>query len=95
MSVPHGTVQRGFKEHQTDRRRLTAFSARWLMDGSVPARDRRAWARRSVVGIRLPVSPERTRAPRVLFKFAGGVCLPRPGTPHVSTHPYTTFDYSS
>ena len=45
---------------QMDVRRLTVFVARWLMDGSVPARGRRewAWARRSVAGIRLPVSPK-------------------------------------
>ena len=47
---------------QMDVRRLTVFVARWLMDGSVPARGRRewewAWARRSVAGIGLPVSPK-------------------------------------
>ena len=45
---------------QMDVRRQTVFVARWLMDGSVPARGRRewAWARRSVAGIRLPVSPK-------------------------------------
>ena len=29
---------------QMDVRRLTVFVARWLMDGSVPARGRREWA---------------------------------------------------
>ena len=46
---------------QTGGRRLAALAARWLVDGSIPARGRREWAcaRRSVAGIRLPVSPER------------------------------------
>ena len=46
---------------QTGGRRLTAIAARWLVDGSVPARGCRAWAwaRRSMAGIGLPVSPER------------------------------------
>ena len=50
----------GRLEEQMDVRRLTVFVARWLMDGSVPARGRRewAWARRSVAAIRLPVSPK-------------------------------------
>ena len=41
--------------------RLTALAAQWPVDGSVPAWGRRAWAwaRRSVAGIGLPVSPER------------------------------------
>ena len=41
--------------------RRPAVAARWLVDGSVPARGRRAWAwaRRSMAGIGLPVSPER------------------------------------
>ena len=45
----------------TGGRRLTALAARWPVDGSVPAWGRRAWAwaRRSVAGIGLPVSPER------------------------------------
>ena len=45
----------------TGGRRLTASAVRWLVDGSVPARCRRAWARacRSEAGIGLPVSPER------------------------------------
>ena len=45
----------------TGGRRLTALAARWPVDGSVPAWRRRAWAwaRRSVAGIGLPVSPER------------------------------------
>ena len=40
-----------------------AFAAQWLMDGSVPAQGRRAWAcaRRSVAGIGLPVSERRER----------------------------------
>ena len=46
---------------QTGGRRLAALAAGWLVDGSIPARGRREWAcaRRSVAGIRLPVSPER------------------------------------
>ena len=46
---------------QTGGRRVTASTAQWLVDGSVPSRGRRAWAwaRRSVAGIGLPVSPER------------------------------------
>ena len=46
---------------QTGVRKLAAFAARWLIDGSVIARGRRAWAwgRRSVAGIGLPVSPDR------------------------------------
>ena len=42
-------------------RSRTASTAQWLVDGSVPSRGRRAWAwaRRSVAGIGLPVSPER------------------------------------
>ena len=46
---------------QTGGRRMTASTAQWRVDGSVPARGRRAWvrARRSVAGIGLPVSPER------------------------------------
>ena len=46
---------------QTGGRRLTAFAARWLVDGSIPARCRRAWAwaRLSVVGIKRPVTSER------------------------------------
>ena len=41
--------------------RATASTAHWLVKGSVAARGRRAraWARRSVAGIGLPVSPER------------------------------------
>ena len=46
---------------QTGGRRLAAFAARWLVNGSVPTwgRRARAWARRSVAGIGLPVSPDR------------------------------------
>ena len=46
---------------QTGGRRVTASTARWLVDGSVLAwcRRARAWTRRSVAGIGLPVSPER------------------------------------
>ena len=46
---------------QTGGRRLTAFAVRWLVDGSIPARCRRAWAwaRLSVVGIKRPVTSER------------------------------------
>ena len=41
-------------------RSRTASTAQWLVDGSVPSRGRQAWAwaRRSVAGIGLPVSPE-------------------------------------
>ena len=46
---------------QTGARQLTAFAARWLVDGSIPASFRRAWAwaRVSVVGIKRPVTSER------------------------------------
>ena len=46
---------------QTGGRRLTAFAARWLVDGSIPARCRRAWAwaRLRVAGIKRPITSER------------------------------------
>ena len=40
-------------------RSRTASTALWLVDGSVPSRGRRAWARPSMAGIGLPFSPER------------------------------------
>ena len=46
---------------QTGGRRVTASTAQWRVAGSVPAWCRRAWAwaRRSMAGAGLPVSPER------------------------------------
>ena len=47
---------------QTGGRRVTAFAAQWLVDGSVPARCRRelAWPFRQAVGVSLPSAPERS-----------------------------------
>ena len=49
------------RDQQTGGRRVAASTAQWLVDGLVPAWCRRAWAwaRWSVAGAGLPVSPER------------------------------------
>ena len=55
------TMRYSGRDQQTGGRRVAASTAQWLVDGLVPAWCRRAWAwaRWSVAGAGLPVSPER------------------------------------